>query len=232
MGFSKQDARENLVADLLPVIFPLSAFCWSFWCKRLLGKHESYLSYSQKSSSSTFLHDISPTKERNAARVRNPQGISKLVNKVDCCLSYDSFWMIPKHNLHLITFQWVPHAWLKAIVQAFLTMKSFAAGSSTYPYYMAASQSQSQGTSYLWETVFPNGTEAPWMWSMLVRADHSASLSCVLQGFEARAHDVTSERTSIQTETLEVLYAGLLRCVKKSFLGTAFACGFLVEKGT
>jgi hypothetical protein len=47
---------------------------------------------------------------------------------------------------------------------------------------------------------------------------------------EACAHDVTSER-SIQDETLEVLFAGLLKCVKKSFLGTAFACSFLVEKG-
>jgi hypothetical protein len=37
----------------------------------------------------------------------NPQGISKLVNKVDC---------------------WVPHALLKAIVRAFLDTKSFAAG--------------------------------------------------------------------------------------------------------
>jgi hypothetical protein len=36
---------------------------------------------------------------------------------------------------------------------------------------------------------------------------------------------------SIQDETLEVLFAGLLRCVKKSFPGTAFACDFLVEKG-
>jgi hypothetical protein len=47
---------------------------------------------------------------------------------------------------------------------------------------------------------------------------------------EACADDDTSER-SIQDETLEVLFAGLLRCVKKSFLGTAFACDFLVEKG-
>ncbi len=37
---------------------------------------------------------------------------------------------------------------------------------------------------------------------------------------------------SIQAETLEVLFTGLLNCVKKSFLGTAFAYGFLVEKGT
>jgi hypothetical protein len=28
-----------------------------------------------------------------------------------------------------------------------------------------------------------------------------------------------------------VLFTELLRCVKKSFLGTAFACNFLVEKG-
>ncbi len=48
---------------------------------------------------------------------------------------------------------------------------------------------------------------------------------------EARAHFVTSEQ-SIQVETLEVLFAGLLRCVKKSFLGTAFSSGFLIEKGT
>jgi hypothetical protein len=42
----------------------------------------------------TFLHDISPAKLRSTARVRNPQGISKLVNKVDCCLFYDSFLTI------------------------------------------------------------------------------------------------------------------------------------------
>ncbi len=47
---------------------------------------------------------------------------------------------------------------------------------------------------------------------------------------EACACDVMSER-SIQDETLEVLFAGLLECVKKSFLGTAFACDFLIEKG-
>jgi hypothetical protein len=64
----------------------------------------------------TFLRDISPAKLHSTARVRNPQGISKLVNKVDCR---------------------VPHALLKAIVQAFLATKSFAVGSSTYTCYMA-----------------------------------------------------------------------------------------------
>ncbi len=64
----------------------------------------------------TFLRDISPAKLRSTAWVRNPQGISKLMNKVDCQ---------------------VPWASLKAIVQAFLATKSFAAGSSTYPCHMA-----------------------------------------------------------------------------------------------
>ncbi len=64
----------------------------------------------------TFLHDVSPTKLRSTARVWNPQGIFKLVNKVDC---------------------WVPCTLLKAIVRAFLATKSFTAGSSTYPCHMA-----------------------------------------------------------------------------------------------
>ncbi len=64
----------------------------------------------------TFSCDISPTTLGSTAWVRNPQGISKLVNKVDC---------------------WVPHALLKAIARAFLATKSFSAGPSTYPCHMA-----------------------------------------------------------------------------------------------
>jgi hypothetical protein len=64
----------------------------------------------------TFSCDISPAKLCSTAWVRNPQGISKLVNKVDCR---------------------VPCTLLKAIVQAFLATKSFAARSSTYPCHMA-----------------------------------------------------------------------------------------------
>ncbi len=63
-----------------------------------------------------FLCDISPAKLRSTARVRNPQGISKLVNKVDCQ---------------------VPCTLLKAIVRAYLAAKSFAAESSMYPCHMA-----------------------------------------------------------------------------------------------
>jgi hypothetical protein len=63
-----------------------------------------------------FLRDTSPAKLHSTARVWNPQGISKLVNKVDCR---------------------VPHTLLKKIVWAFLAKKSFAAGTSMYPCRMA-----------------------------------------------------------------------------------------------
>ncbi len=64
----------------------------------------------------TFSCDISPTKLCNTAWVRNPQGISKLVNKVDF---------------------WVPCTLLKAIVWAFLDTKFFTARSSMYLCHMA-----------------------------------------------------------------------------------------------
>jgi hypothetical protein len=64
----------------------------------------------------TFSHDLSPAKLRSTAWVWNPQGISKLMNKVDCR---------------------VPCALLKAIVRAFLAMKTFAVGSSIYPCHIA-----------------------------------------------------------------------------------------------
>jgi hypothetical protein len=117
VGFLNQDAHGNLVVDSLPVIFPFPPFTKGFWCKRPLGERESYLFYSQKNpQTDTFLHDISPTKLHSTAWVRNPKGISKLMNKVDCP---------------------VPRALLRAIVWAFLATKSFAAGSSTYPCHMA-----------------------------------------------------------------------------------------------
>ncbi len=95
---------------------------------RWTNANHTFLTH-KNSWTDTFSHDISPAKLHSTAWVWNPQEISKLVNKVDC---------------------WVPCALLKAIVRAFLATKSFAAGSSTYPCHIwHASQSQSQGTSYL-----------------------------------------------------------------------------------
>ncbi len=77
---------------------------------------KSYFSCSPNPWTDTFLLDLSLAKLCSTARLWNPQGISKLVNKVDC---------------------WVPCALLKAIVWAFLATKFFAVGSSTYPCHMA-----------------------------------------------------------------------------------------------
>ncbi len=54
-------------------------------------EHVSYFFSLKNPQTDTFLRDLGLAKLRSTARVWNPQGISKLVIKVDCCLSYDSF---------------------------------------------------------------------------------------------------------------------------------------------
>jgi hypothetical protein len=102
IGFSKQDAFR-----LLPKVSGANVH-WA-------NANHTFLT-NKNPQTDTFLRDTSPAKLRSTARVWNPQGFSKLVNKVDCQ---------------------VPCASLKAIVRAFLATKSFAAGSSTYPCHMA-----------------------------------------------------------------------------------------------
>jgi hypothetical protein len=65
-------------------------------------EQDSYLSSSQKCSSWNFL---ALAKLSSTARVWYHQRISKLVNRIDCCLSYDSFLALCS----------------KAIVRTFLT---------------------------------------------------------------------------------------------------------------
>ncbi len=92
VGFSKQDARGNLVVASLLVNFPLSAFCRRFLVQTSIGLNTNHTFLSLKTPrTDTFLCDLGLAKLPSTARVWNPQGISKLVNKVDCCLSYDSF---------------------------------------------------------------------------------------------------------------------------------------------
>ncbi len=89
VGFSKQDARWEPGSSITTGEF-------SFF--RLLRKvsavnvrwteHDSYLYFSQKSSS---WHFLALAKLRSTARVWNHQRISKLMNRVDCRLSSDSF---------------------------------------------------------------------------------------------------------------------------------------------
>ncbi len=149
-------------------------------------------SCSQKPTSSHFLAiHKPPLSQHSDAWVRNPHGISKLVNKVDCPLSYDSSWTIPKRSLHLITLQWVPHASLNKKVWVFLATKSFAAGSSTYPCQMACVSKSEPRDIISSSSCCPQWPEALWILGVL----------------EVCAHDATSER-SILEETLEETFCG------------------------
>jgi hypothetical protein len=92
MGFSKQDARGNLVVASLPVNFPFSTFCRRLLVQTSIGLDTNHNFLSLKNPrTDAFLHDLGLAKLRSTAWVWNPQGISKLVIKVDCRLSYDSF---------------------------------------------------------------------------------------------------------------------------------------------
>jgi hypothetical protein len=102
IGFWKQDAFR-----FLPKVSEANVH-WA-------NAYHTFLTH-KNPQTETFLCDISPAKLCSIAWVWNPQGISKLMNKVDC---------------------WVPCTLLKAIVWAFLATKSFAAESSTYPCHMA-----------------------------------------------------------------------------------------------
>ncbi len=113
----------------------------------------------------TFLRDISPAKLLWTARVWNPQGISKLVNKVDCQ---------------------VPCALLKAIVRAFLATKSFAAGSSTYPCYMACVSKSVPRDVISSSDCCPQRHRSAVDVACDSRGNYSASFSHVLQGSQLR----------------------------------------------
>jgi hypothetical protein len=95
MGFLKQDTHGNLVVASQLVNFPFSAFCRRFLVRTSVGLNTNHTFLSLKNpQADTFLRDLSLAKLRSTARVWNPQGISKLVIKVDCRLSYDSFLVL------------------------------------------------------------------------------------------------------------------------------------------
>ncbi len=81
--FSKQDARGNLVQELVPVFFPRSAFCRRFLMQTSIGWLQIIpFLLAQNSSNWHFLAwHKPPLSQRSTAQARNPQGISKLVNK-------------------------------------------------------------------------------------------------------------------------------------------------------
>jgi hypothetical protein len=166
MGFSKQDARGNLVVASLPVNFPFSAFCQRFLLQTSIGLNTIHTFLSHKSPrTDILLRDLGLAKLCSTARVWNPHGTSKLVNRlIVACLMTASSRFAQGNSAGLPCY------------------KSFAAGSSTYPCHMACvSKSVTKDVISLSDYV-PNSTEALWMRCAIVRADHSASLSHNCQG--------------------------------------------------
>ncbi len=106
-------------------------------------EHVSYFFSLKNPQTDTFLRDLGLAKLRSTARVWNPQGISKLVIKVDCCLSYDSFLALcSRYSVGLPCYKIL-----------------FQRDPQRTPAIWHASQSQSQRM----RNYIPNSTEAPWM---------------------------------------------------------------------
>ncbi len=103
-GFSKQDARGNLVVALLQVNFPFSAFFQRFllWTSVGLNTIHTFLSH-KNPRTDTFLHELGFAKLCSTARVWNHQGISKLVNRliVACQMTASSRFAQSNHSAGL-----------------------------------------------------------------------------------------------------------------------------------
>jgi hypothetical protein len=83
VGFSKQGACGNLVVASLPVNFPFSAFCQRFLLQTSIGLNTNHTLLSHKNPwTDTFLRDLGLAQLCSSARVWNPQGTSKLVNRL------------------------------------------------------------------------------------------------------------------------------------------------------
>ncbi len=166
VGFSKQDARVNLVVASLLVNFPFSAFCRRFLLQTSVGLNTIHTFLSHKNPwTAIFLRYLGLAKLRSTARVWNFQGTSKLVNRlIVACLMTASSRFTQGNSAGLPCY------------------KSFAAGLSTYPCHMASvSKSVTKDIISLSDYI-PNSTEAPWMRRAIVKANHSASLSHDCQG--------------------------------------------------
>ncbi len=58
--FLKQDARQNLVLESVPIFFPFSAFCRRFLMQTSIGRSRIIpFLLTQNTQTDTFLHDIS-----------------------------------------------------------------------------------------------------------------------------------------------------------------------------
>jgi hypothetical protein len=107
MDFSKQDARGNLVIASLPVNFPFSASCQRFLLRTSIGLNTIHTFLSHKyPQTDTFLRYLGLAKLRSTAWVWNPQGTSKLVNRLIVACHMTAYLKIlkehPDWDLHAI----------------------------------------------------------------------------------------------------------------------------------
>jgi hypothetical protein len=166
MGFSKQDARGNLVVASLPVNFPFSAYCQRLLLQTSIGLNKIHTFLSHKNhQTDTFLCYLGLAKLHSTAWVWNPQGTSKLVNRlIVACLMTASSRFAQGNSAGLPRY------------------KSFAARLSMYPCHVACVSKSVTKDIISLSNYVPNSTEAPWMRHAIVGAIHSASLSRNCQG--------------------------------------------------
>ncbi len=166
VGFSKQDAHGNLVVASLPVNLPFSAFCRRFLLQTSVGLNtiHTFLSHNNPWTD-TFFCDLGLAQLCSTAWVWNPQGTSKLVNRlIVACLMTASLCFTQGYSAGLPRY------------------KSFTAKFLMYSCHMACvSKSVTKDVISLSDYV-PNSTEAPWMRRAIVGTDYSASLSRNCQG--------------------------------------------------
>ena len=134
------------------------------------------------------MRDLSLAKLHSTAWAWNPQWISKLVNKVDCRLSYDSFLALCSRRCAGLPCYEILRSGILNI---------------PLPYGMRLK-------------VSPKGCHIFERLSSPTAQKH-------------RGRD--APKLGPITQCPFLVFFRVLGCIKKSFLGTAFACGFLVERG-
>jgi hypothetical protein len=162
MGFSKQDARGNLVVASLLENFPFSAFCWRFLVQTSVGLNTIHTFLSHKKSS-----------DWHFLAWPRPSQATQYSPGMESAKGYPNSWI---GWLLLVLWQ-LPCALLKAIVRAFHIAKSFTTGSSMYPCHIACISKSVTKDVISVRNYVPNSTEAPWIRRAIFGADHSASLS-------------------------------------------------------
>jgi hypothetical protein len=159
------------------IISPFCLFSEGFWRKCPLGDRVSYLFFLSKSSNWCFLAwHKPPLSQRSTARGWNLQGISNLVNKVDCCLSEDSCWTtsqalfapdcVPAGSLHFVPFD-------SADLPCYEILRSGLLNG-PLPYGTLLKVSPKERHTPM--AVVPNCIGVQWVWLAWVGADRSRSL--------------------------------------------------------